>query len=205
MSKLESLVLTGPVRIGTNKGTGFVYIGKAEDLDPGRLDADLRAFVRDELLTAARRLDNMSATAKSRGKAESDLDRAVKAYSEWIPIQRREVVGVSDSCDGSKVIIVEGTEKLMDWQTETDVRKIDVERCAKLVEAVVEGELRELYDCYLTLANPGSATKRRQLAYGTALRLEKLIRQDYYGQLTDPGGMIETLQEMALKEYEEGK
>lgn len=174
------------IRIGTETGGGFIYIGKASVLTGTRNEALPR--LNRETLEQSRRLEGTN------------------KHVPWRNVLDREVVSVYNStCEDCRIYIVTGCEKLVDWCGDTDLDAIQEDRAQALVETVYQDVLKELKAAYRRLWKAEGITDR--IFFADQVRThERWIRSDPYGILgrTADGliNQMRKLTEMEIREEE---
>ncbi len=165
------------IRICTEHGANFIYIGTAGELDYKELNTKLWSKARERVLDALLKYDlNRPGTMKAFG-------RSVVKLLKWQPVQDREVV---EKYKGyyeydSLVIKVTGEDGWTNYEPEVeslDPDTMSTDAAAALVAAVYKELCQELVHGYEVKSE------------GTIAMCEREIRSNRYGLMDDPEGLI---------------
>ena len=165
------------IRICTEHGANFIYIGTAGEADFETLNRKLYGHTRGRMQDAVRNFD------RRKSSTITTFDNCLQEFRFWEPVEEREVIeqypGLYE-CD-SLVIRITGSDGWIQYNPEVkplDPETMDDEGAAQLVTAIYRGICQELVHAYE--AGAEQAIKR----------CEREIRMNRYGMFDDPDGII---------------
>jgi hypothetical protein len=201
------------IRVGTQNGGHFIYIGRALTLirhnSRERQRVDTETFAQCEKYKQVLR-DRAKAREelKKRGIEPAPPSKTDIQYRFvlWEPILEREVVeSCNSTCDGDRIYIVTGCESLVEYSGNTHIDAIQMETARKMVEDIYQGEVQHLMRLYRVLDGARTVTDRIKAAQD-CVNAENWFRKDYYGILNHPEGFIaEIRRQYEIKKREEGR
>lgn len=166
------------IRICTEHGANFIYIGTAGDVDFETLNTECYQRVRKEMQRA---VDHFT---RNKASTISYFDNVFQDFRFWIPVEEREVVeqypsSLEYDCliikvtgrDGWIQYVPEGIAPLSADAMDTDAAK-------ELVAAIYRGLCTELVHAYETRSEDNIKCCERE------------IRANRYGLFDDPEGLI---------------
>ena len=165
------------IRICTEHGANFIYIGTAGDVDFEELNRTLYSRVRDRMRDAVNNYD------KNKAPTVTAFDNVFQEFRFWVPVEEREVLDQyagQYECD-CLVIKITGRDGWLQYIPEAaplDPATMDTDAAKELVAAIYKGLCQELIHAYET----GSEDNIR--------RGEREIRANRYGLFDDPEGLI---------------
>lgn len=177
MQKLEPLIQEMSsgrpdqmIRIGCQHGTGYIYVGRADAVDYDQLNA----IVKKKL--------PKNAPNKYKVAARKEWEEAVTNY---VSMEVRDVVEIFRSeVEDHIIIIVEGFGGFIQYDpVGTPAQEYDRQAMIDLVGALYKENCRELINAYA----------RRDEENIT--RCERWIRENRYGIVADPEGIIRACQQ----------
>lgn len=172
------------IRICTEHGANFIYIGTAGDVDFEELNRTLYNRIRARMREAVDRYD------KNKASTVTTFDNVFQEFRFWVPVEERQVV---DQYPGqyeynSLVIKITGRDGWVQYVPDTaplSAEAMDTDGAKELVAAIYKGLCQELMHAYET----GSEDNIR--------RCEREIRANRYGLFDDPEGLIRGCKERA--------
>ena len=168
------------VRIGTNPGGGFIFVGYAGDALGRGIE---RSMQRKLLNRIYRRMCGMENT-KSRQTLTSYFNRCFSCRG----IENREILETYDGImDDSTVIIIPGTERMVEYDERGPARPIKLEGHG--VESLAAAIYREVCLDLIGTYRNGDTSKGEGL--------ERWIDSDPYGILPMPEGIIKACRSRA--------
>lgn len=180
------------VKIGTQKGNGYFYVGRMGDLDLDAVNASLRQSLANGYRSAIERI-KVRPLKEVTQKFLDGVVKAYKAYKGYEPIENREVVDVFDSIaeDGVKCIIISGDGNGAHWMID-ESRKFDILNDSGVMEIYgaafrlscndLQREYERIYKCI----DPGMLKSIKK----TIEALEDNIEKDLSKISKEPKGII---------------
>lgn len=166
------------IRICTEHGSNFIYIGAFKDLDLRKLTKETSMRV------TARLLDTVFLYHQRRGWTKNNpaVRGAMNRFLEWKPVAEREVLEqYPGKYEYSLVIRITGSEGWLEYDPHLrplNPGSIGTDSAEELVASIYRGVCTELVHAY----EVGAASVIRQC--------EHEIRSNRYGLLEDPNGLI---------------
>lgn len=209
MNLLEAIRRDKPntVRVGTQNGGHFIYIGRALSLigHNSREARELNQKTREQCEKYLQTVEEKRRERKQKG-IERDLGPTDLEYRfvPWQPVLDREVVdAINSTCDGDRIYIVTGCESLVEYKGNTYVDAIQIETARKMVEGIYQGEVQNLLRLYRRLDTARTIADKLRVAQDV-MNAEAWFRKDHYGILSNPEGFIhEIRKQYAAKVREE--
>ena len=191
--KVKELPFGRIVKIGTEKGSNFVYAGPVNEI-PDKLNKELEETVEEAFEKAKNRIRVTKNPTKA---ALNDLHDKLDAVVGFLPLQEREIVEMEQSVaePGAWRVIVKGTEDGKIWlvdNTEKPIGDIDNAGAEALVGAIYRGIVTDLVDSYVRAFQDDYQAKAH------AVSLERYIMLSPYNAFRDPSCVISKAREMAL-------
>lgn len=192
--KLAELISRLPpqkkIRIGTTRGSKFIYIGPVEDLCMEDIDRTTREKLAAKMNSC---LIGMSSKGKSGHweKLRTQAKKARQEFEKWTPVSERKVTekirGIIEP--ESLVIMIEGAESGDDYSPSLEAMgSCDPDAGRKAVEQLYKNACSDLVRAYKNLKKNGDADEE---AKRTAHECEIMIRSDRYGLLDNPEDIIQ--------------
>lgn len=153
------------IRIGSEHGSGFVYVGSVREVEYGPINAQIK-----------KRLPR-NAPNKYKIETRKKWENAVKNY---VPLQDRSIVDMSRSeVEDHIIIIVEGFGGFIQYDpADSGFTDYDEQAMIDLVGALYRETCRTLISAY------------RKQKESEVRMCEAWIRQNGYGLVSDPEGII---------------
>ena len=169
------------IRIRTEDGSNFIFIGMAGEVDFETLNRETKLRCTVRMLEAVYSYDP---------KHPGGFDKAVKTFKAWKPVEDREVIDqYAGLLEYSTVIVISGSEGWLQYNPSlAPLTDVDEQGAEALVTQVYKGICTELIHAY-------------QAGYeDLILKCEKEIRMNRYGILDKPEGVIYACKLKAGKE-----
>lgn len=161
------------VRIGTNPGGGFIFVGCAGDALGRGIERNIQRKLLNRIYQRMCGMEN----AKSRQTLTSYFNRCFTCRG----IENREILETYDGLmDDSTVIIIPGTERMVEYDERGPARPIQLEGHG--VESLTAAIYREVCLELIGTYRDGDTSKGEGL--------ERWIDSDPYGILPTPEGII---------------
>lgn len=169
------------IRICTEHGSNFIFIGMAGEVDFKALNKETKMRCVADMMNAVYTFDP---------KHQSGFDKAVRAFKLWGPVEDREVIDqYPGQLEYSTVIMITGGEGWLHYNPSlAPLKDIDERGAESLVTQVYKGLCDELVHAYEVGAED------------IIERGEKEIMMNRYGILEQPEGVIRACRAVAGKE-----
>lgn len=187
------------VKIGTDKGRGFFFIGKPKDADWDAIDDNLKNALWRTYVFAAGKVKDSPIEDVTTGAIKRML-KAEKGYTEYMPVADREIIRMERSIaePDITIVIITGSGDGAYWLEDESrpVKHIEFESALNLVGAVYRELVGELEHYYTLMIKNND---HRNLIKASAQECEKAIRDNVYGAFNDPEGIIHQCRRNAAK------
>ena len=197
---LKTLPKNKSVRIGTENGSGFIYQGKAKDINFVDLWKTLSGMYAEKVY------EKMIMFVKDHEHFETRIKSIIDDYSamKWLP-DRNVIIHYPGQFEPDQlVIIIEGEEKLFDYDPKIILpfKDFNENGTETILESVYKSVFDELIDAYVMEATTGSYDAKLN-ARKDIRRLEAWINNNPYGIVRDPKGFIKACKQAAKERVEE--
>lgn len=187
--KLADLSPDMVVKIGTEKGTGYLYAGPLKDANLAQINAAEKAKLEKSYSNALHKLREMP-IAEIKASNIKHLYRCSENLNNFIPIEQREIVETFTSIIEPEVTAVilkgAGTGDIWTLKKKSNFEVNSMEGCLDLVGAILKTDVAELSRLYRIIYEKPSDT----IAKASIQDIHAVIRSNPYGQLKDPDAVI---------------
>ena len=126
-----------PVKLGADKGSGFIYCGDITLMDADAIDAEIQGYHRKQLEINENRVARATAAGRiPKASTVKALNTSREKLENYVPVMKRVITEIYPSVDEKGVLIAlfDGTENGASWTTK------EYETCRKAVRGGAHGE-----------------------------------------------------------------